>query len=372
MQMCLAVCAAFDACSAACCVNLAGTVPVFFGNELEDGVLCAAPDRIMVLFGLFNILRTLADRRQLHQIADRLWGRFSLKWPFSFDTCGRPHLPPETNLAAGGVPVCWLLLVLPVDETCELLILVLEHHGAKRCCRASISADAGLIYLWLCAAWGYWSMGSCSVLKLGLLEVDGLSLAAGAVNVEACSVTKEDTKSSTVQHQAVLPQTTPAQNTGGATGPSFSIGPTCNIPENSDQYWSQNKHSLVSKPAQCIKSTDSNRSQQYSIQANLEGSREVAQLREQLANNPTPSSHCTSQILQLAGSNEQQNCTNRQHLSSATSGGSRKPAKIGNEAHQTAHHHTSPQDKSAHQTLWTNKTLPRTKTTQHSTIWAER
>ncbi|GMH03466.1 hypothetical protein Nepgr_005305 [Nepenthes gracilis] len=132
-------------------------VPVFFGNELEDGVLCAAPDRIMVT-GLFPC-GWLADRRQLHQIADRLWGRFSLKWPFSFDTCGHPHLPPETDLAAGGVPVCWLLLVLPVDETCELLILVLEYYGAKRCCRASISADAGLIYLWLCAAWGY--MGSC-------------------------------------------------------------------------------------------------------------------------------------------------------------------------------------------------------------------
>ncbi|GMH32020.1 hypothetical protein Nepgr_033864 [Nepenthes gracilis] len=129
-------------------------VPVFFGNELEDGVQCAAPDRIMVLFGLFSILRTvtglfpcgwLADRRRLHQIADRLWGRFSLKWPFSFDTCGRPHLPPETDLAAGGVPVCWLLLVLPVDETCELLILVLEHYGAKRCCRASICAGPSLL-----------------------------------------------------------------------------------------------------------------------------------------------------------------------------------------------------------------------------------
>ncbi|GMH16898.1 hypothetical protein Nepgr_018739 [Nepenthes gracilis] len=125
----------------------------------------------------------------------------------------------------------------------------------------------------------------------------------------------------------------------------FSIGPTCNIPENRDQYWSQNKHSLVSKPAQCIKSTGSNHSRQYNILANLEGSREVAQLREQQANNPTPISHCTSQILQLAGSNEQQNCTNRQQLSSATSGGSSKPVKIGNVAHQTAHHHTSPQDK---------------------------
>ncbi|GMH18517.1 hypothetical protein Nepgr_020358 [Nepenthes gracilis] len=119
------------------------TVPVFFGNELEDGVLCAAPDRIMVT-GLFPC-GWLADRRQLHQIADRLWGRFSLKWPFSFDTCGRPHLPPETDLAAGGVPVCWLQLVLPVDETCELLILVLEYYGAKRCCRASICAGPSLL-----------------------------------------------------------------------------------------------------------------------------------------------------------------------------------------------------------------------------------
>ncbi|GMH24783.1 hypothetical protein Nepgr_026626 [Nepenthes gracilis] len=118
-------------------------MPVFFGNELEDGVLCAAPDRIMVT-GLFPC-GWLADRRQLHQIADRLWGRFSLKWPFSFDTCGRPHLPPETDLAAGGFPVCWLLLVLPVDETCELLILVLEHYGTKRCCRASICAGPSLL-----------------------------------------------------------------------------------------------------------------------------------------------------------------------------------------------------------------------------------
>ncbi|GMH31707.1 hypothetical protein Nepgr_033551 [Nepenthes gracilis] len=43
---------------------------------------------------------------------------------------------------------------------------------------------------------------------------------------------------STVQHQAILPQTTPAQNTGGAPGTSFSKG-TCNCPVTKDQYWSQ-------------------------------------------------------------------------------------------------------------------------------------
>ncbi|GMH11697.1 hypothetical protein Nepgr_013538 [Nepenthes gracilis] len=31
--------------------------------------------------------------------------------------------------ASGCVPVCWLLLVQPEDETCELLILVLEHYA---------------------------------------------------------------------------------------------------------------------------------------------------------------------------------------------------------------------------------------------------
>ncbi|GMH06002.1 hypothetical protein Nepgr_007842 [Nepenthes gracilis] len=105
----------------------------------------------------------LADRRRLHQISDRLWGRFSLKWPFSFDTCGRPHLPPETDLAAGGVPVCWLLLVLPVDETCELLILVLEHYGAKRCCHASIFSCT--CWMALCRCWSQ-SAGCCQVQRL--------------------------------------------------------------------------------------------------------------------------------------------------------------------------------------------------------------
>ncbi|GMH03462.1 hypothetical protein Nepgr_005301 [Nepenthes gracilis] len=76
---------------------------------------------------------------------------------------------------------------------------------------------------------------------------------------------------------------------------------------------------------------------------------------EQHANHPIPRSQRPSQIIQLVGSNEQQNCSNQQQHNSATSGGISNPAKIGTVAHQTAHHHTSPQDKSAHQT------------TQHST-----
>ncbi|GMH21095.1 hypothetical protein Nepgr_022937 [Nepenthes gracilis] len=32
---------------------------------------------------------------------------------------------------AGGVPVCWSLLVQPEDETRVLMILVLQHYGAK-------------------------------------------------------------------------------------------------------------------------------------------------------------------------------------------------------------------------------------------------
>ncbi|GMH21155.1 hypothetical protein Nepgr_022997 [Nepenthes gracilis] len=118
----------------------------------------------------------------------------------------------------------------------------------------------------------------------------GFGIGAFCSHLLCASAVPLDTKdkSSTVQHQAILPQTTPAQNTGGATGPSFSIGQTCNCPEKRDQYWSQNKHSMVSEPAQCINSTGSSRSLQYSILANLGGSREVAQLREPVASTQHP------------------------------------------------------------------------------------
>ncbi|GMH21099.1 hypothetical protein Nepgr_022941 [Nepenthes gracilis] len=113
-------------CSSSGCLGLVSSLlllcknkcSVFYGNELEvesawfnrvlmlDGNLIGwdvcvfAPDRIMVI-GLF-LCAGSADRGRLHQIADRLLGRFSLLWAFSFDTCGRSHLPPETDLG------CWV------------------------------------------------------------------------------------------------------------------------------------------------------------------------------------------------------------------------------------------------------------------------
>ncbi|GMH18573.1 hypothetical protein Nepgr_020414 [Nepenthes gracilis] len=142
--------------------------------------------------------------------------------------------------------------------------------------------------------------------------------------------------SSSFRHQQL-----PAPNNDGATGPNFSIGPTCNIP-NKDHYWSPNKHSFGLK----TRTSASNRRKESQPAVNIlanEGSWVVARLREQRANNPTPSSHRTSQILQLAGSNEQLKRTNRQRpgLVRQHRGGSNKPAKIGNVPHRIAHHHTS-------------------------------
>ncbi|GMH25394.1 hypothetical protein Nepgr_027237 [Nepenthes gracilis] len=72
-----------------------------------DGMLClCALDRIMAT-GLF-LCGWLADRGRLHQIADRLLGRFSLLWPISFNTCGRSHLPPETDLAGNFADLRWV------------------------------------------------------------------------------------------------------------------------------------------------------------------------------------------------------------------------------------------------------------------------
>ncbi|GMH12860.1 hypothetical protein Nepgr_014701 [Nepenthes gracilis] len=78
-------------------------------------VLCYCYAKLQCLFcmgmslkvtGLF-LCGWLADRGRLHQIADRLLGRFSWLWPISFDTCGRSHLPPETDLAGNFADLSW-------------------------------------------------------------------------------------------------------------------------------------------------------------------------------------------------------------------------------------------------------------------------
>ncbi|GMH12881.1 hypothetical protein Nepgr_014722 [Nepenthes gracilis] len=66
--------------------------------------LClAASPRVIGLF----FCGWLADRGRLHQIADRLLGRFSWLWPISFDTYGRSHLPFETDLAGNFANLGW-------------------------------------------------------------------------------------------------------------------------------------------------------------------------------------------------------------------------------------------------------------------------
>ncbi|GMH19826.1 hypothetical protein Nepgr_021667 [Nepenthes gracilis] len=100
------------------------------GNLIRwDAVCCTRPNYGVVRSD--QHFKVCDCRFSLLMVLLALWCCGSLLWPFSFDTCGRPHLPPETDLAAGGVPVCWLQLVHPEDETCELLNLVLEHYGAK-------------------------------------------------------------------------------------------------------------------------------------------------------------------------------------------------------------------------------------------------
>ncbi|GMH02008.1 hypothetical protein Nepgr_003847 [Nepenthes gracilis] len=92
------------------CLFLAA-VHIFFGNELEDGVLCRTAST-MVLFGLFKFSRTVIAGNFI-KLPIVCGAVFSLKWPFSFDTVGRPHLPPETDLAPVVFRFFGSLLVLP-------------------------------------------------------------------------------------------------------------------------------------------------------------------------------------------------------------------------------------------------------------------
>ncbi|GMH07532.1 hypothetical protein Nepgr_009372 [Nepenthes gracilis] len=129
----------------------------------SDGMLCAAPDEnygvvrsdqhfeVTGLFPCGWLAIVLGDFIKLPIVC---WA-FSLLWPFSFDTCGRPHFPPETDLAAGGVPVCWLLLLQPEDETCELLILTMVlfvSSGILRTCDLQFSLLMVLLALSCCGS----------------------------------------------------------------------------------------------------------------------------------------------------------------------------------------------------------------------------
>ncbi|GMH00824.1 hypothetical protein Nepgr_002663 [Nepenthes gracilis] len=96
-------------------------------------------------------------------------------------------------------------------------------------------------------------------------------------------------------HKQLLPRTQAAQ-----PGPV-----SCKIPENRDQYWSQNKHSLVSNPDKVHQNYRAAIAVALQHPSKLEGSREVSQLVGSMLTTPSQV-HRLDQIIQLVGSNEQQ------------------------------------------------------------------
>ncbi|GMH21073.1 hypothetical protein Nepgr_022915 [Nepenthes gracilis] len=129
-------------------------VPVLYGIELEDvslldvGLLCAAPDRIMVLFGLFSILRTVIAGSHckwycwLSGAGVGNWVVFFVAgWPIvvvfiklpivfwaGLGCCGRSHLTPMADLICRLRPFSLVILPISVGVSASCADLICSRH----------------------------------------------------------------------------------------------------------------------------------------------------------------------------------------------------------------------------------------------------